>query len=420
MANEFDFGSGNVALAVDVDFPSNVYAGPGIAISKTGAAWTVSLGYPPLSENIHVTPTNNYYLAVYDVAQALYEKVRLDNLISGATGLDTRTPMGDADYIALSTDRYIAIATPLTLNRTISLPPASSVPGGREVVIQDEIGTLGSNHALIVQPIGGDRIDGYSSRVIATPYGGIKLRSNGSNSWSFIATTSLTPVNDTNYTCNSDDKVVAYTALTAARTVTLPLAAGYAPGQRLTVMDQAGVCTASNTITVLPIGGDFINGLTASPALNAAHAFLGFVSNGANAWTVVDNVGGGGGSGSITASQITDASALGRLLITQTTAAHDRTSLGSGTTGDAMFLSELAVRRSRRAGLGRVRRQRLHLGHPAGGAKRSWLRHHGDAECQQRGHHRRHDHRSDGHRRRRIDHDVGHRAGITDLGLALV
>lgn len=334
-----DFGSGNIALGLDVDFPSNVYAGPGVAIDKTGATWTIGLGYPPLSENVHVTPTNNYYLAVYDVAQALYEKVRLDNLIASATGLDTRTAIGDANYIATSADRYIAISTPLTLNRTLSLPAAATVPGGREIVIQDEIGTLSSNHALIVQPTGGDRIDGYSSRVIATAYGGIKLRSDGVARWSFIATTSVTPVGDTNYTCNSDDKVIAITALTAPRTVTLPLAAGYQPGQRLVVMDQAGVCTTGNTVTVLPVGGDFINGLTASPALNAAHAFLGFVSNGINAWTVVDNVGGGGGPVSVTSSQITDASPLGRLLLTQATAAQDRASLGSQPTGDALFLA---------------------------------------------------------------------------------
>jgi hypothetical protein len=338
MSNAFDFGSTNIALALDVDFPSNVYAGPGIAISKTGAAWTVSLGYPPLSENSSPVPSSNYYLAVYNVAQTQYQKTRLDNLISAATGLDTRTPMGDADYIATPIDRYIGIATPLTLNRTLSLPPASSVPGGREISVQDEIGTLTASHYLVVRVTGTDTIDGKSQRILSTPYGGLRFRSNGSTAWNVVATTSLTPVNDTAYTCNMDDKVIAYTALTAARTVTLPLAANYPPGQRLTVMDQVGACTATITLTVLPQGGDLINGLSSSPVLTTAHAFLGFVSDGVSRWSIVDNVGGGGAT-TVTASQITDASPLGRLLITQTTAAQDRASLGSQPTGDAMFLA---------------------------------------------------------------------------------
>jgi hypothetical protein len=336
--NVFDLGATNVALALDVDFPSNVNAGPGIAIDKSAATWTVSLGYPPLSENTHVVPSNNFYLAVYDVAGVMYEKVRLDTLISSATGLDTRTPMGDASYIATVNDRYIGIATAFTLNRTLSLPPAAGVPGGREIAVQDEIGTLTAQHYLVVVTTGSDTIDGKAQRILSTAYGGIKLRSNGANAWNVVAGSAITPVSDSGYTCNPDDHVIAFTALTAARTVTLPLAANYPPGQRLIIMDQAGLATATHTITVIPQGADTINGLTSAPPINTASGFLGFVCDGISKWTIVDTAIGGAGT-SITSSQITDASPLGRLLLTQTTAALDRASLGSQATGDAMFLA---------------------------------------------------------------------------------
>jgi hypothetical protein len=336
--NVLDLGSTNVALALDVDFPSNVVPGPGIAIDKSSATWTVSLGYPPLAENTHVVPTNNYYLAVYDVAGVAYEKVRLDTLISSATGLDTRTPMGDASYIATVNDRYIGIATAFTLNRTLSLPPAAGVPGGREIAVQDEIGTLNAQHYLVVVTTGADTIDGKAQRILSTAYGGIKLRSNGTNAWNVVAGSAVTPVNDSGYTCNPDDHVIAFTALTAARTVTLPLAANYVPGQRLIVMDQAGLATSTHTITVIPQGADTINGLTSAPPINTASGFLGIVCDGISKWTIVDTAIGGAGT-SITSAQITDASPLGRLLLTQATAALDRTSLGSQATGDAMFLA---------------------------------------------------------------------------------
>ena len=336
----FDSSAPGIPVLCDVPFPANVIGGPGIAVDRTDpTAWLVELDYPALDIDATPVPSESY-VAVYDSSQQAYSQVRIDTLVDTATGLDTRTPIGDADYTAATTDRYIAVASPLTLNRNLSLPAAASVPGGREILIQDEVGTLNAAHHLVITPISGDNIDGAAARILATPYGGLRLRSNGINAWNCIVSTSVTSVSDSNYVCNSDDKVIAFTALTAARTVTLPAAAAYPPGQRLTVLDARAVCSSTNTITVLPGGSDLINGLNTSSALNAAYAFLGFVSDGVSRWTVVDMVGGsGGGGGSITSSQIIDASPLGRLLLTQTSAAQDRTSLGSGTTGDAMFLA---------------------------------------------------------------------------------
>jgi hypothetical protein len=50
-----------------------------------------------------------------------------------------------------------------------------------------------------------------------------------------------TPISDTNYTALATDRTVAYTALTAARMVTLPAASTFPAGAHLTVIDEAGM-----------------------------------------------------------------------------------------------------------------------------------------------------------------------------------
>jgi hypothetical protein len=341
MSNAFDFGTGNIAVALDVLFPSNVNPGPGVGIDKTGAVWTVSLNTPPLAENISPAPTSNYFVSIYDNEQGLYEKVRLDNLVAAATAsLDVRTPIGDTNYTVLSSDRYVGLTAQLTANRTLSLPPANTA-AGRELTLQDEVGGLSGAHYWIIGSTGTDTINGRGSgMVLSTAYGGLKLRSNGSNAWNVILTTGATVLQDASYTANGNDHAIVMATLTVPRGVTLPAAAQYAPGQRLLIVDQSGSCSSTNTITITPRAGDLINGV-GSAVLQQAYDFRGLISDAVSRWTIVDTSqgAGGGGGGPVHSTDIVDSSPLGRALITQTTAAADRTSLGSGLTGDQLFLA---------------------------------------------------------------------------------
>jgi hypothetical protein len=340
MSNAFDFGTGNIAVALDVLFPSNVNPGPGVGIDKTGAVWTVSLDTPPLAENISPAPSSNYFVSIYDNEQGLYEKVRLDNLVAAATAsLDVRTPIGDTNYTVLSSDRYVGLTAQLTVNRTLSLPPANTA-AGRELTLQDEVGGLSGAHYWIIGTTGTDTINGHGSgMVLSTAYGGLKLRSNGSNAWNVILTTGATVLQDASYTANGNDHAIVMATLTVPRGVILPAAAQYAPGQRLLIVDQSGSCSSTNTITITPHAGDLINGVS-SAVLQQAFDFRGLISDAVSKWTIVDTSQGAGGSGGpVHSTDIVDASPLGRALITQTTAAADRTSLGSGLTGDQLFLA---------------------------------------------------------------------------------
>lgn len=359
MSGVFDLGNTNIALALDCPFPASVNAGPGIGLVKAGGTWSLSLNYPPLAEEVTPVP-GNLFGAYYDQALGVYTKIRTDNLIAQATGLDTRQPIVDSNYIATVHDRYVALTMALTAPRLLSLPAASSVPGGREIMVEDEVGGLSSVNYFTVQPTGADTINGAGSYVMATPYGGARFRSDGTSRWSVINTSNfyLVPAGATTYTASPDGNVIAWPAFTAPVVTTLPAASAYQRGRRITVADRNGSCTPTNTMQVKPAGTDTING-SAAPAIatmTAAYSTITLFSDGVSAWTVV-------GGGNITAgttivsTQISDSSALGRQLLTNAAAPADRTALGSGTVGDAVFVSATQATAQSAMGLGTMATQ---------------------------------------------------------------
>jgi Major tropism determinant N-terminal domain len=102
-----------------------------------------------------------------------------------------------------------------------------------------------------------------------------------------VITNTRTAVSDAAYTALATDRMVAYTALSAARIVTLPPSSGYPTGTRLVVIDETGNCSSVKTLTITPNGTDVING-AASTVVNAPYGFIGLESNQAGEWTIVD------------------------------------------------------------------------------------------------------------------------------------
>jgi len=207
--------------------------------------------------------------------------------------LATRTAVSDAAYSALVTDRLIAY-TALTAARTVTLPSAASYPTGAQIIVIDETGNCSNTKTITVSRAGSDTIDGAASAVIAGPYGVLALESNGSNAWtvthSRVASNARTAVSDAPYSALTSDLLIAYTAITAARVVSLLAAAAYPTGTQLTVVDESGSCSATDTITISRAGSDTINGAT-SIALNAAYGYATIETNGSNAWTIIDSSG---------------------------------------------------------------------------------------------------------------------------------
>lgn len=93
-----------------------------------------------------------------------------------------------------------------------------------------------------------------------------------------------TAVANANYTALATDAYVGFSSLTATRTVTLPAASSFPPGQTLYIADETGNCSPTVQIIVARAGSDTIAAAT-SIALGSPYQKLAFHSNGSNLWT---------------------------------------------------------------------------------------------------------------------------------------
>lgn len=92
-------------------------------------------------------------------------------------------------------------------------------------------------------------------------------------------------VADSAYTVKSTDRIVAYTSLSAARTVALPAASNYPVGKRLVIIDESGSASPSNTISIDPDGTDTVDGSNTTQVLiNVPRGRCELESNGSNGW----------------------------------------------------------------------------------------------------------------------------------------
>jgi hypothetical protein len=98
-----------------------------------------------------------------------------------------------------------------------------------------------------------------------------------------ISTGKTVKVNDASYVMASSDGTVMMTAITAARTITLPSAASVPSGYIVRGVDASGSASGSNTITFAPSGADAIVGPGTSVISNA-YSGCKFISDGVSKW----------------------------------------------------------------------------------------------------------------------------------------
>ncbi|OAF17858.1 hypothetical protein AXW67_06980 [Bradyrhizobium neotropicale] len=100
------------------------------------------------------------------------------------------TGHGDSIYTILSTDRTVGLTATLTAARIWTLPAASSVNAGAEIIVGDFAGGISSVNTLTVQRSGSDTINGASSTVLNTAFARVALRSDGVSKWSTSSSSS--------------------------------------------------------------------------------------------------------------------------------------------------------------------------------------------------------------------------------------
>lgn len=102
-----------------------------------------------------------------------------------------------------------------------------------------------------------------------------------------MAAASRVSVSDANYALSLPYSIVAYAAITAARTVSLPATTSYASGQRLLVIDESGACSATKTITLSANGTDKIDN-AATAVISQPYGYIEIEANGSGKWTISD------------------------------------------------------------------------------------------------------------------------------------
>lgn len=98
--------------------------------------------------------------------------------------VDARTSVADADYTVVTNDRYVAYSS-LSAIRTVTLPLASGISNGKEVIVADESGSAGLSTYINIVASGADTINGLTSVQIKAPYGTRRFTTNTLGKWSF-------------------------------------------------------------------------------------------------------------------------------------------------------------------------------------------------------------------------------------------
>lgn len=109
---------------------------------------------------------------------------------AAALNIDGVTTHGDSAYAILATDRTVSTSAALTAARTWTLPAASAVNAGQELVVEDAFGGVTAANPLTIARAGSDTIDGVAtSHVLASARAYLRLRSDGVSNWKTLGRT---------------------------------------------------------------------------------------------------------------------------------------------------------------------------------------------------------------------------------------
>ncbi len=134
-----------------------------------------------------VIPAANLALAALkandlsDLASAKTARVNL--------GQDKRTTVGNAAYSILLTDKEVVTSATFTTARIWTLPDASTVNAGYEIIVADEFQTVTSANTLTVAVQSGQKLNGVTNgtEVLAAAGSWRRLISDGTSNWIFDA-----------------------------------------------------------------------------------------------------------------------------------------------------------------------------------------------------------------------------------------
>ena len=175
---------------------------------------------------------------------------------------------------------------------SLQAPPAAPADGQRWIVAPGATGAwAGQDHALAAWQDGAWSFYAPGPGTLAYDVAGAALLCWTGTRWITVQAAAPAPartaVADAAYAAQPADRLVAYTALTAPRTVTLPAAAAVPAGTVLTVVDESGQCSSLAALTLAAAGADTIDGAPAA-VIALPYGYFALESDGAARWSLVD------------------------------------------------------------------------------------------------------------------------------------
>lgn len=156
----------------------------------------------------------------------------------------------------------------------------SHIPTAASTVTVTDYATAGGVATMAAPPTAGTLIYGVAPLNGAAMVNG-KLAPQGGIAFK------RTTFSNVSITAVSGDMILAQTGtLTAPRVVTLPTAAAMGTGYLLTIVDESGSVTGTNTLTITRAGADTVNGAT-TYVMNTACAAVTLLSDGVSKWTIL-------------------------------------------------------------------------------------------------------------------------------------
>jgi hypothetical protein len=135
------------------------------------------------AQSVSVSGGDLYYTNDSGVAIQITSGGSIISVPASANSFE-RTSIASSTTISPS-DTYVVLEVDTTSSRTITLPLASSVAGGRIYIIKDVSGMSRTNILTIARQ-GSDLIDGQSSIILNSNYGSVMVVGDGGSNYSIL------------------------------------------------------------------------------------------------------------------------------------------------------------------------------------------------------------------------------------------
>jgi len=203
------------------------------------------------------------------------------------------TPTSITNNLAInSSSNVILISCDTTSNPIIvTLPLANAVGAGRFYIIKDTSGTAATN-IITVSPNGANTIDQSSTApIIRNNFDGLCVVSDGTSNWmlfryAIISTPILTTSTTVNVPDITQDATYVLNVTSASITINLPALSSVTPGVKLIIKDSGAASFSSNTISIVPNGVNFIEGLNATVVIGTPFGEVALVAT-SSGWYMI-------------------------------------------------------------------------------------------------------------------------------------